>query len=87
MSILADKNSRVLVQGITGREGSFHTQQMIEYGTGVVAGIRPGKGGTRHLDVPVFDTVKDAGRETGANVSLIFVPAPYAADAVLEAIA
>jgi succinyl-CoA synthetase alpha subunit len=87
MSILADKNSRVLVQGITGREGSFHTQQMIEYGTGVVAGVTPRKGGSMHLDVPVFDTVKDAVEQTGANVSLIFVPAPYAADAVLEAIA
>jgi succinyl-CoA synthetase alpha subunit len=87
MSILADKNSRVLVQGITGREGSFHTQQMIEYGTSVVAGVTPRKGGTTHLDVPVFDTVKDAVRETGANVSLIFVPAAYAADAMFEAIA
>jgi succinyl-CoA synthetase alpha subunit len=87
MSILADKNSRVVVQGITGREGSFHTQQMIEYGTSVVAGVTPRKGGTTHLDVPVFDTVKDAVRETGANVSLIFVPAAYAADAMFEAIA
>ncbi len=87
MSILADKNSRVLVQGITGREGSFHTQQMIEYGTSVVAGVTPRKGGSMHLDVPVFDTVRDAVEQTGANVSLIFVPAPYAADAVLEAIA
>ena len=84
MSILVDKNSRVVVSGMTGREGSFHTQQMLDYGTQVVAGVTPGKGGTTHLGLPVFDTVDAAVRETGANAGLIFVPAPYAADAVLE---
>ena len=86
MSILADKNTRLIVQGMTGREGTFHTEQMIEYGTNVVGGVTPGKGGTRHLDVPVFDTVADAVKETGANASVIFVPAPFGADAVLEAV-
>ena len=85
MSVLVDKKTRVIVQGLTGREGSFHAQQMIEYGTKVVAGVTPGKGGTKHLDVPVFDTVAEAVRETGANASVIFVPPPYAADAMLEA--
>jgi succinyl-CoA synthetase alpha subunit len=85
--ILVDEKTRVVIQGITGREGSFHAQQMIEYGTKVVAGTRPGKGGTTALDVvPIFDTVKEAVKETGANVSLIFVPAPGGADAILEAI-
>lgn len=85
MSILVDKKSKVLVQGITGSEGTFHTGQMIEYGTKVVAGVTPGKGGTKHLDVPVFDTVKDAVKATKANVSVIFVPPPFAADAIMEA--
>ena len=85
MSVLVNENTRVVVQGLTGREGSFHAQQMIEYGTKVVAGVTPGKGGTRHIDVPVFNTVVDAVRETGADASLIFVPPPYAADAILEA--
>src|SRR6201988_430964 len=86
MSVLVGKNTRVLVQGLTGREGSFHAQQMLEYGTKVVAGVTPGKGGTRHLDVPVFNTVADAVRDSGADASLIFVPPPYAADAILEAL-
>ncbi|HEY0867976.1 MAG TPA: succinate--CoA ligase subunit alpha [Fimbriimonas sp.] len=84
MAILVDENTRVLVCGMTGREGGFHTQQMIEYGTKVVAGVTPGKGGTEHLGVPVFDSVEDAARETGANAGLIFVPPPFAADSVLE---
>jgi succinyl-CoA synthetase alpha subunit len=86
VSILVNKNTRLVVQGITGREGSFHTQQMQAYGTQVVAGVRAGKGGTTALGVPVFDTVRDAVRETGANASVIFVPRQAAADAVLEAV-
>jgi succinyl-CoA synthetase alpha subunit len=86
MSVLVDNNTRLLVQGFTGREGGFHAQQMIEYGTKVVSGVTPGKGGTKHLGVPVFDTVDRAVRETGANVSVIFVPPPFAADAILEAL-
>lgn len=87
MSILVDKNTRLLVQGITGREGLFHTEQMVAYGTNVVAGTRPGKGGEWVLDgkVPVFDSVKIAVEATGANASIIFVPAKFAADAMLEA--
>jgi succinyl-CoA synthetase alpha subunit len=87
MAILVDKNTRLLVQGITGREGEFHSQQMIEYGTRVVAGVTPGKGGQRACDgkVPVFDTVADAVGETGANVSVVYVPARFAPDAILEA--
>ncbi len=85
MAVLVDKNTRVLVQGITGREGEFHTRQMLEYGTQVVAGVTPGKGGQEVLGVPVFDTVKQAVAATGADASVIFVPAPFAADAVLEA--
>jgi len=85
VSILVDQNTRVIVQGLTGREGSFHAQQMIEYGTRVVGGVTPGKGGSKHLDVPVFNTVAEAVGETGANASVIFVPPPYAADAILEA--
>ncbi len=86
MSVLIDSQTRVVVQGLTGREGSFHAQQMVAYGTQVVAGVTPGKGGTKHNNIPVFDTLAEAVRETGANASLIFVPPPYAADAVLEAI-
>ncbi len=86
MSILVDKATRLLVQGLTGREGGFHAQQMMNYGTKVVAGVTPGKGGTKHLDVPVFDTAREAVRETGANTSVIFVPPSFAADAILEAI-
>jgi len=85
MSVLVNKNSRVIVQGFTGKEGSFHGQQMIEYGTNVVGGITPGKGGTLHLDRPVFNTVHDAVRDEGANVSIIFVPPVFAADAIMEA--
>jgi succinyl-CoA synthetase alpha subunit len=85
MSVLIDKSTRVIVQGLTGREGSFHAQQMLEYGTKVVAGVTPGKGGTEHLGVPVFNTVAEAVCEEGANASVIFVPPPFAADAVLEA--
>src|ERR1700723_1164624 len=86
MSVLVNEKTRVLVQGLTGREGTFHAQQMIEYGSKVVAGVTPGKGGAKHLDVPVFNTVADAVRETGADVSLIFVPPPYATGAILEAL-
>lgn len=85
MSILVDRTTRVLVQGITGREGSFHTRQMLAYGTPVVAGVTPGKGGQVVEGVPVYDDVLTAVRQTGANTSVIYVPAPYAADAILEA--
>jgi succinyl-CoA synthetase alpha subunit len=85
MSILVDKNSRIVVQGLTGKEGMFHAEQMIDYGTKVVAGVTPGKGGQTVLGVPVFDTVAQAVAETGADVSLIFVPAAFAADAACEA--
>jgi len=85
MSILVNEGSRVIVQGITGREGSFHTSQMIEYGTRIVGGVTPEKGGMMHLDRPVFDTVSDAVKNTGADVSIIFVPPPLAADAIMEA--
>jgi len=86
MSILVDENTRLLVQGITGSEGSFHTQRCIEYGTKVVAGVTPGKGGSKHLGVPVFNTVEKAMAEAGANASLMFVPPAFAADGILEAI-
>ncbi len=85
MSILVDKKTRLVVQGITGGEGSFHTQQMIEYGTKVVAGVTPGKGGTEHLGVPVYNTVEQAVKEQKANTSVIFVPPSFASDAILEA--
>jgi succinyl-CoA synthetase alpha subunit len=86
MSVLVDENTRLLVQGITGREGSFHTEQAMAYGTKVVAGVVPGHGGTMHMGVPVFNTVGQAVRHTGANTSVIYVPAPFATDALLEAI-
>jgi len=85
MSILVNKNSKIVCQGITGNQGSFHTEQCIEYGTDVVAGVTPGRGGETHLDVPVFNTMREAVAETGADVSMIYVPAPFAADAILEA--
>ena len=85
MSILVDKDTRVVVQGFTGSEGSFHAEQMMEYGTEVVAGVTPGKGGQTHLDRPVFNTVAEAVEQEGANTSIIFVPPPFAADAILEA--
>jgi succinyl-CoA synthetase alpha subunit len=84
MSILVNKQSKIIVQGFTGTEGSFHASQMIEYGTQVVGGVTPGKGGARHLDRPVFNTVADAVQATGANVSIIFVPPAFAADAIME---
>lgn len=85
MSVLVNKNSRILVQGFTGNEGTFHASQMIEYGTNVVGGVTPGKGGTQHLEKPVFNTVADAVNSTGADVSIIFVPPAFAADAIMEA--
>ena len=85
MSVLVNKNSKVIVQGFTGTEGSFHATQMIEYGTNVVGGVTPGKGGSKHLEKPVFNTVADAVKTTGANVSIIFVPPAFAADAIMEA--
>ena len=85
MSVLVNKNSKVIVQGFTGTEGSFHASQMIEYGTQLVGGVTPGKGGTMHLDRPVFNTVADAVKNTGADVSIIFVPPAFAADAIMEA--
>ncbi|MCL5799458.1 MAG: succinate--CoA ligase subunit alpha [Gammaproteobacteria bacterium] len=86
MSILVDRNTRVLCQGFTGRQGTFHSEQALSYGTKLVGGVTPGRGGSRHLDLPVFDTVAEAVQATGATASVIYVPAPYAKDAILEAI-
>ena len=85
MSVLVNKNSKIIVQGFTGTEGTFHATQMIEYGTNVVGGVTPGKGGSKHLDKPVFNTVADAVAQTGADVSIVFVPPAFAADAIMEA--
>jgi len=85
MSVLVDKSTRLVVQGITGKEGTFHTKQMVEYGTNVIGGVTPGKGGTTHENIPVFNTVADAVKDAGANASVIYVPPPFAADAIMEA--
>src|SRR5215211_1089376 len=86
MSILINKNTTVICQGITGSQGTFHSEQAIAYGTKMVGGVTPGKGGTKHLNLPVFDTVREAVEKTGANATVIYVPPPFAADAIMEAV-
>ncbi|PWC81941.1 succinate--CoA ligase, partial [Azospirillum sp. TSO5] len=86
MAVLVDKNTKVICQGFTGAQGTFHSEQAIAYGTKMVGGVTPGKGGAKHLDLPIFDTVSEAVEKTGANASVIYVPPPFAADAILEAI-
>src|SRR6201995_3017377 len=86
MSILINKNTKVICQGFTGSQGTFHSQQAIDYGTKMVGGVTPGKGGGKHLSLPVFDTVEEAKHVTGANASVIYVPPPFAADAILESV-
>ena len=86
MSILVNKDTRVICQGITGEQGTFHSRQMVEYGTKMVGGVTPGKGGTKVDDIPVFDTVSDAVAETSADATVIYVPAAFAADAIMEAV-
>ncbi len=86
MAVLVDKNTKVICQGFTGSQGTFHSEQAIAYGTRMVGGVTPGKGGTQHLDLPVFNTVAEAVAQTGANATVIYLPAPYAADSILEAV-